>query len=214
MKAYLNLNEILTLKNAHQKDGRNLTSSDLSLIQKGAVVFDEEKILWIGETKDLPSEYKSVQAFDLKGHTLTPEIIDSHTHIVFAGDRAQEYADRLNGVSYEEIAKRGGGILLTMRQTNEASAEDLFQSACERIERLYSYGIGITEIKSRYGLNVEKELEVSKIIDRLQRKFSLQIQIFNTYLAAHDVPKSFLSSSEYMNDVVIPLLDDLAPLIT
>jgi len=212
MKAYLNLNEILTLKNAHQKDGRNLTSSDLSLIQKGAVVFDEEKILWIGETKDLPSEYKSVQAFDLKGHTLTPEIIDSHTHIVFAGDRAQEYADRLNGVSYEEIAKRGGGILLTMRQTNEASAEDLFQSACERIERLYSYGIGTIEIKSGYGLNFEKELEVSKIIDRLQRKFSLQIQIFNTYLAAHDVPKSFLSSSEYMNEVVIPLLDELAPL--
>src|SRR5690606_11909293 len=169
MKAYLNLNEILTLKNAHQKDGRNLTSSDLSLIQNGAVVFDEEKILWIGETKDLPSEYKSVQAFDLKGHTLTPEIIDSHTHIVFAGDRAQEYADRLNGVSYEEIAKRGGGILLTLRQTNDASLENLYKDACERIERLYSYGVGTIEIKSDYGLNFEKENDVSLLIYRLKK---------------------------------------------
>lgn len=212
MKAYLNLNEILTFKDAHQKDGRNLSSSDLSLIENGAVVFNEEKILWVGETKDLPQEYKNIPSFDLKGHTLTPEIVDSHTHIVFAGDRAQEYADRLNGVSYEEIAKRGGGILLTMKQTNEASIEDLFQSACERIERLYSYGIGTIEIKSGYGLNFERELEVSKIIDRLKKKYAPRIQIFNTYLAAHDVPKTFSSSQDYMNQVVLPLLDELAPL--
>lgn len=211
MKAYLHLNEILTLKNAHNKDGKNLNSDDLSLIQDGAVVFNDDKIIWVGESKEIPAEYKNIPTYDLSGHTLTPEIVDSHTHIVFAGDRAQEYADRLNGVSYEEIAKRGGGILLTMKQTNAASEDELFQSACERIERLNSYGIGTIEIKSGYGLNFDKELLVSEVIDRLKKKYAPKIQIFNTYLAAHDVPKNFASSSDYMKEVVIPLLDKLAP---
>jgi len=211
LKALTDLNEIVTLKGAHQKDGRGLTSEDLSIIKDGAIVYDETKILWVGETSRLPEQYRTL-AQSLKGHVLTPEIVDSHTHIVFAGDRAQEYADRLSGVSYEEIAKRGGGILLTMNQTNEATREELFQSACERIERIYSYGIGTIEIKSGYGLNLDKEYEVSLIISDLKKKYAPRIQIFNTFLAAHDVPKSFENSASYMKEVVIPLLEKLAPL--
>lgn len=211
LKALTDLNEIVTLKGAHQKDGRRLVPEDLSIIKDGAIVYDETKILWVGETSRLPEQYRSL-AQSMKGHVLTPEIVDSHTHIVFAGDRAQEYADRLSGVSYEEIARRGGGILLTMKQTNEATREELFQSACERIERLYSYGIGTIEIKSGYGLNFDKEYELSLIISELKKIFAPRIQIFNTYLAAHDVPKSFASSSTYMHEVVIPLLEKLAPL--
>ena len=104
MKAYLNLNQIVTLKNAALKDGRKLEQDDLSIIKDGAVVFDENKILWVGHTTSLPSEYSKALTFNFSGHTLTPELVDSHTHTVFGGDRAQEYADRLNGVSYEEIA--------------------------------------------------------------------------------------------------------------
>lgn len=211
LKAYTHLNEILTLKSAFKKDGRSLKQEDLSLIKNGAIVFDENKILWVGETQKFPEQYQNI-AKNLSGHVLTPEIIDSHTHLVFGGDRAQEYADRLSGVSYEEIARRGGGILLTMKQTNEASSEELFVSACERIERLNSFGIGTIEIKSGYGLNLEKEYELSLLIDRLKKKYHPHIQIFNTYLAAHDVPKSFSRSSEYLNEVVIPLLEKLAPL--
>lgn len=211
LKAYTDLNEILTLKDAYKKEGRNLTASDLSLIQNGAIVFDETKILWVGETSRFPEQYKNI-ARSLKGHVLTPEVVDSHTHIVFGGDRAQEYADRLSGTSYEEIAKRGGGILYTVKKTQEASAEELFQSACERIERLHSYGIGTIEIKSGYGLSYAKEKEVSLLIDKLKKKYAPDIQISNTYLAAHDVPKEFSSSSQYLNEVVIPLLTELAPL--
>lgn len=211
LKALIDLNEIVTLKGAHSKDGRHLVADDLSIIKDGAIVYDESKILWVGETTRLPEQYRNL-AQSMKGHVLTPEVVDSHTHIVFGGDRAQEYADRLNGVSYEEIAKRGGGILYTMKQTNEASQEELFQTACERIERLHSYGIGTIEIKSGYGLNFEKEFEVSLLIDRLKKKYAPRIQIFNTYLAAHDVPKSFQSSADYMAEVVIPLLEKLAPL--
>lgn len=211
LKALTDLNEIVTLKSAHQKDGRHLAPADLSIIKDGAIVYDETKILWVGETSRLPEQYRPLAA-SFKGHVLTPEIVDSHTHIVFAGDRAQEYADRLNGVNYEEIAKRGGGILLTMKQTNEATREELFKSACERIERLNSYGIGTIEIKSGYGLNFEKEYELSLIIADLKKKYAPRIQIFNTYLAAHDVPKTYQSSSSYMQEVVIPLLEKLAPL--
>ena len=212
MKAYIHLNQIATLKDAHAKDGRHLIASDLSLISDGAVVFNDQEILWVGATADLPGEYNSIPTFSLEHHVLTPELVDSHTHIVFGGDRAQEYADRLNGTPYEEIAKRGGGILFTMKETQNANAEELFHTACARIERVFSYGVGTIEVKSGYGLSFEKEKEISLIIDRLKKHFAPRVQIFNTYLAAHDVPKSFSSSSEYMKQVVLPLLKDLAPL--
>jgi imidazolonepropionase len=209
IKAYINLHQILTLKGAHQKDGRLLGLEDLSLIEDGAIVFDDQEILWVGKSSDLPSQYKA-HAINLAGHVLTPELVDSHTHIVFGGDRAQEYADRLNGTPYEEIAKRGGGILFTMKETQRASAEDLFQLARTRIEQVHRYGIGTIEIKSGYGLSYEKEKELSLIIDRLKKHFAPNVQIFNTYLAAHDVPKTHQSSSHYLQDVVLPLLKDLA----
>lgn len=211
LKAYTDLNEIVTMKSAHKKDGRHLVPEDLSIIKNGAIVFDEHKILWVGETSRFPVQYQPI-AQSLPGHVLTPELVDSHTHIVFGGDRAQEYADRLNGTSYEEIAKRGGGILYTMKMTNEALLDELFDQASERIERLHSYGIGTIEIKSGYGLNFDREYELSMIIDKLKKKYSHQVRIFNTYLAAHDVPRNFESSRNYMEEVVIPLLEELAPL--
>ena len=211
MKIYSHLNQIVTLKSAHQKDGRKLLPSDLDIISDGAIVFDESKIHWVGKTSEIPAQYLTFPVINLKGHILTPEMVDSHTHIVFGGDRAQEYADRLNGTPYEEIAKRGGGILFTMKETNSADLELLFKQAVERVERLYSYGIGTIEIKSGYGLNYEKEKEISFLIDRLKKHFTGKVQIFNTYLAAHDVPKTFTSSSEYMDKVVLPLLKELAP---
>lgn len=211
IKAFANINEIVTLEGAHKKDGRLLLREDLSIIQNGAVVFSDDEILWVGESSDLPVNYRH-GAIDLSGHTLTPEIVDSHTHLVFGGNRAQEYADRLNGTSYEEIAKRGGGILYTMKMTNEASIEELFDSASERINRIHSYGVGTIEIKSGYGLNFEREYELSMLIDKLKKKFLHKVQIFNTYMAAHDVPRHFESSRVYLEEVVLRLLQELAPL--
>lgn len=211
IKAFSGLSQLVTLERAFAKDGRNLIPDDLTVIHDGAIAFDEDKILWVGKTADLPAEYSKI-AVNKNGFTLTPEIVDSHTHIVFGGNRAQEYADRLNGVTYEEIAKKGGGILLTVKQTNDSSADELFELAVKRIEQIYSYGIGTIEVKSGYGLNFDKELELSMVINRLKKKFHPKVQIFNTYLAAHDVPKIFSSSSAYLRDVVIPLLEKLAPM--
>jgi imidazolonepropionase len=208
LRTFTDLNEILTLNGAHQKDGRRLLPDDLSIIKNGAVVFDETKIHWVGETSLLPEQYRA-GAQSLPGHVLTPQIVDSHTHLVFGGDRAQEYADRLNGASYEEIASRGGGILYTMKKTNEANLDELFKSASARIERLISYGVGTIEIKSGYGLNYDREYELSMLITKLKNKYSNRAKIYNTYLAAHDVPKTFQSSRDYMEKVVLPLLRDL-----
>jgi imidazolonepropionase len=209
IKAYTHLNEILTLDGAHKKDGRHLLPSDVSLIKNGAVAFNEDQILWVGKTEELPSEFKNY-SINLQGHVLTPEIVDSHTHLIFGGNRADEYIDRLNGTSYEDIAKRGGGILYTMKKTLEATSDELFRLSCERIERIHSYGVGTIEIKSGYGLTFEKEYELSRLIDRLKKMFHGRVQIFNTYLAAHDVPKNFKSSEDYLNQVVLPLLDKLS----
>lgn len=212
IKIYKHLSELVTMKSAHQKDGRSLLPEDLSIIPDGAIVFDQDQILWTGASSQLPEIYADKKCFDLSGHVLTPEIVDSHTHLVFGGDRATEYTQRLNGVSYEEIAKAGGGILLTMNQTNSADIESLYQAAKERIQTIHSYGIGTIEIKSGYGLNFEKEYELSLMIDRLKKEFAPAVQIFNTYMAAHDVPKLFASSKDYMDQVVLPLLEKIAPL--
>ena len=131
---YRNINELGTLQEVAKKSGKNILPEDLCLLQNAAIVFDENEILWVGQDLNIPSEYKNFTEFDLSDHVVLPEIVDSHTHLVFAGDRSDEYVDRLNGVDYQDIAKRGGGILFTCAQTILASEQDLFNRASKRIE--------------------------------------------------------------------------------
>ncbi len=210
IKVYRNFSQIVTLANALKKDGRNLTPQDLSIIENGTIVFDGTKILWVGKDGDLPEKYQNIPPTDFDNKILVPELVDSHTHLVFGGDRSLEYSMRLNGSTYEEIRKAGGGIVATMKATDNYSKEDLLEISSERIEQIYSYGIGTIEIKSGYGLTLEKEKEISLIIHELKKKFQGKVNIFNTYMAAHAVPKGYSSSHEYMEKTVIPLLRDLA----
>ena len=211
MKVYKNIKELLTLEGAHKKDGRNLNSKDLNIITNAALVVNEEgKIEWVGEMQNLPNHYANYHEEDCRDLVITPEIVDSHTHLVFGGDRSFEYTMRLNGESYEKIAQMGGGILSTMNSTLNASEEDLFESACQRIERIHSFGIGTIEIKSGYALTYEGEKLISQIIHKLKEKHRGKVNIFNTYLAAHAVPKTYANSGQYIHEVVIPLLKELA----
>ncbi len=212
IKAYRNFSQIITLSNAYKKDGRNLLPEDLSIIENGSVVFNGKEILWVGKDSDFPEEYQNILPSEFDNKILVPELVDSHTHLVFGGDRSSEYSMRLNGASYEEIRKSGGGILSTMKSTHAFTHEELFEISSERIEQIYSYGVGTIEIKSGYGLSFEKEKEISLLINDLKKKFEGKVQIFNTYMAAHAVPAGFSSSHDYMEKVVIPLLKDLAPL--
>lgn len=205
-----NIAELITLENAQKKDGRHLIDSDLSIIKNACLVCDQENILWSGECNQLPEEYKSLPAIDCKNKIILPELVDAHSHLVFAGNRAKEYSMRLNGATYEEIASSGGGILHTMTQTNQSSPQTLFDTALKRIEKIATYGVGTIEIKSGYGLNFEKEYEISKVIDSLKHHLKNKIQIKNTYMAAHAVPKTFSRSSDYISGMVIPLLEKLS----
>lgn len=208
---YKNFSEVATLLGAHKKNGRHLKPEDLSIIPNGAIVFNEKKILWVGKTEDIPKKFQTIKAKSFKGKVVLPEIVDSHTHLVFGGDRASEYTLRLNGGTYEDIARMGGGILSTMKGTAALNSSELFKLGVERIKRINSFGVGTIEIKSGYGLTFEKELELSLVIDRLKKHFKNKIQIKNTFMAAHAVPKNYSSSKEYMDHVVVPLLEKLAP---
>lgn len=212
MICYKNINELITLKEASKKKGRRLEPSDLSIIKKGAIVFDQEKIIWLGKSANIPSNLSQVKAVDLAGHILMPGLVDSHTHLVFAGDRAFEYTMRLNGATYEEIYEAGGGILHSSQKTNKASDEELLSLARERILRIKAKGVTTVEIKSGYGLDYQEEKRLTLLIDQLKKEFQSQITIFNTYMAAHAIPKKFKDSNEYLSKVVIPLLEELAPL--
>ncbi|MBT3585537.1 MAG: imidazolonepropionase [Halobacteriovoraceae bacterium] len=210
VKVFTKLNQIATLSGVADKDGRKLVPDDLSIIADAAIAFDDQKIHWVGKAQDLPSEYQKSKKIELPGHVLTPQIVDCHTHLIFGGDRAKEYSLRLDGADYQEIAKAGGGILNTMNGTNALSADQLFELTSERIERLGTYGVGTIEIKSGYGLNFESEYQISHIINKLKVAFKDRIQIKNTYMAAHAVPKEFAESKSYISQLVLPLLEKLA----
>ena len=211
LKAFRNFDQVLTLEGSFKKDGRNLKPEDMGLIQNASVVCSDKEILWVGFGEEVSKEFeKDVDHSFFEGKTLTPEIVDSHTHIIFGGDRAKEYSMRLNGADYQEIAKSGGGILNTMRGTQNLSSEELFNLSVERINRIHSYGVGTIEIKSGYGLTYSKEKELTKTIDKLKKHFHPKVQIKNTYMAAHAVPKDFSNSHDFMESVVIPLLEELA----
>lgn len=208
MKLLKNINQILTLSSAHDKDGRNLMPEDSGIINNGIVIFDE-KIEFVGKEVPKELEDKITEEHDLKDHVLAPEIVDSHTHLIFGGNRSFEYSMRLNGADYQEIASSGGGILESSRGTNSSSDEELLELSRERIKRLNSYGVGTIEVKSGYGLGFKEELRLSKLIDVLKKEFAPNIIIKNTHMAAHAVPKNFSSSSEYISQVCLPLLKEL-----
>lgn len=210
MKIYRNFAQIITMTPAAEKDGRNLHPNDLGILRNASIVFDNEKIIWIGFDSEIPEDYQELEFSDCTGLTLTPELVDSHTHLVFGGDRAMEYTMRLNGASYEEIAAAGGGILNSMNGTNALSRSELLELAVARAKTIKSYGVGTIEVKSGYGLNFEKEYELSHIINDLKTIMKPDVQIINTYMAAHAVPKDYPNSYQYMKEVVLPLLDKLA----
>ena len=212
IKIFRNFSQIATLEGALKKDGRKLIQEDLGLICNASIVFDFEKILWVGPDKNIPEIFldKGHPEIDVSGKICVPEIVDSHTHLVFGGDRAHEYSMRLNGASYEEIASAGGGILNTMKGTHALSRHELLKLARERVKTIRSYGVGTIEVKSGYGLTFEKEYELSHVIHDLKNIVRPDVQIINTFMAAHAVPKEFPSSYDYMKEVVLPLLDKLA----
>ncbi|MBU2677127.1 MAG: imidazolonepropionase [Gammaproteobacteria bacterium] len=181
---------------------------DYGEISEAALAISDGSIAWIGPQADLPTG-SAASTRSVAGQWLTPALIDCHTHLVFGGDRAQEFEQRLQGVSYEEIANAGGGILSTVRATRAASADELFDAALPRVQALLAEGVATVEIKSGYGLDVENELKMLEVARRLGESSGMTIR--TTLLAAHTVPPEFEHQADKYIDLICgELLPDVA----
>ena len=149
-----------------------------------------------------------VQEIDATGRMVFPSFCDSHTHIVYAGSREVEYIDKIKGLSYEEIAKRGGGILNSAKRVHETSEDELFDQAWQRLEEMASYGTGAVEIKSGYGLSTEDELKMLRVIRRLKEKSPMLIKA--NFLGAHAVPAEYKQDPDAYVDLII---NEMIPMV-
>ncbi|MCB2125536.1 MAG: imidazolonepropionase [Rhodobacteraceae bacterium] len=173
------------------------------LIPDGAVIVSGERIQWAGPRADLPAA-KGEQV-DLGGRLVTPGLIDCHTHLVHAGDRAREFEMRLEGASYEDVARAGGGIVSTVRATRAASQSELEESALARLDRMLAEGVTTLEVKSGYGLTVADELKMLRTARALGRQ--RPVGVVTSLLAAHAVPPEYAGRADaYLDEVCIPAL--------
>jgi imidazolonepropionase len=170
------------------------------IIENAALAIATGKIAWLGSADDVPAaDIKETRS--LGGRWLTPALIDCHTHLVFGGNRASEFEQRLQGISYEEIARAGGGIMSTVNATRAADSDDLFGSARQRIQALQAEGVATIEVKSGYGLDVENELRLLKVIRQLGEESGLTIR--STFLGAHAVPPEYKGNTDQYVDLVV-----------
>jgi imidazolonepropionase len=193
-----NAEELLTLSSSIKED------SGLGILRNGAVAIKRDEIFWVGKTEDFPKEFVLSQEgkeIDATGKVVMPGLIDSHTHLVFAGSREHEFEQRIQGLSYLEIAERGGGILSTVEATRKASFQELYSLGKKRLDRMLSNGVTTIEAKSGYGLSIQDELKILEVMKALQRDHP--IDIVPTFLGAHTIPKEFKNDRKRYVELLI-----------
>lgn len=179
------------------------------VLSKAAVLVENGRIAWLGKEAELSGDVKADQDIDGQGHWLTPGLIDCHTHLVYAGDRSTEFEQRLEGVSYETIAKQGGGILSTVNATRAALEDNLVESARPRLEALLADGVTTVEIKSGYGLNLETELKMLRAAGKLAAQYPVTLK--RTFLGAHALPPEYKGRADaYIDEVCNAMLPQVA----
>jgi imidazolonepropionase len=179
------------------------TGAGYGLIRDAAIVVSGGQIAWVGPAEDLPAAHAGLEHRNLDGRLVTPALIDCHTHIVHGGNRAQEFEMRLEGASYEEIARAGGGIVSTVGETRAASEAALLDAALARVDALIAEGVATVEVKSGYGLDRETELKMLRVARSLARH--RPIRVITSFLGAHAVP-SGADPDAYIDEVCIPAL--------
>ena len=175
------------------------------MINAGAIAVNNSQIQWVGKQAECPSKFQNWDRRDLEGRLVTPALIDCHTHVVFGGNRALEFEMRLNGASYEEVAKAGGGIVSTVKATRELDEDQLMQQAFVRVDAMIAEGITTLEIKSGYGLDQETELRMLRVARRIGEERN--VRVCTSFLGAHAVPAEYTGKPDkYIDDVCIPTL--------
>jgi len=183
------------------------TIDDAFLLTKGEKIYDFGKMCDFSPEK-LSKINEDILEIDVTGRFVFPSFCDSHTHIVYAGSREIEYVDKIKGLSYEEIAKRGGGILNSANRLAEASEEELYEAAWARLQEMASLGTGAVEIKSGYGLTTETELKMLRVIKKLQQNSPLIIR--SNFLGAHAVPLHYKGKQQEYVDLII---NEMIPMV-
>lgn len=180
----------------------------LQRLDDAYLVAEEGRIAAFGAMAELKSE-EADEVVDAQGGTLFPSFCDSHTHLVYAGSREQEFLDKIHGLSYEEIARRGGGILNSADRLHNTSEEELYRQAMERVNEIIAMGTGLVEIKSGYGLSTEDELKMLRVIRRIRQTAPIEVRA--TFLGAHAVARNYIGrQSEYVDLVIREMLPAVA----
>jgi len=180
-------------------------SASYGLVENAAVAISGGKVMWIGAEAEIPAAHARLPRTSFDGRLLTPGLIDCHTHIVFGGNRAAEFEMRLNGATYEEVARAGGGIISTVKATRGASEAELLANALTRVDAMLAEGVSVIEVKSGYGLDTETELRmlsVARAIGKVRR-----VRILTSFLGPHAIPPEYQGRADnYIDDVCIPAL--------
>jgi imidazolonepropionase len=186
------------------------TGSGLGTVDDGLIACADGKILFAGAAADAPRDLEAPEAIDCLGRLITPGLIDCHTHLVYAGNRAQEFEQRLNGVSYEQIARQGGGIMSTVKETRLASDQQLLAESLPRLNALAAEGVTTVEIKSGYGLSLQHERKQLTVARELANAHVRGMNITTTLLAAHALPPEFAGrADEYIDEICRHILPAL-----
>lgn len=200
---YENIRQLVTMQGVAKKDGRHVTESDLSIIPQAAMAVDgaSNEILWMGKQAELPAEYEDADnKVSADGGIWLPELVECHTHLVFGGSRHHDYALRCQGMTYQQVAEQGGGILSTLKWTREATFNELVDNAQAELTRFQKYGVGVIEVKSGYGLTLESEILQLKAIRLLSEASS--VRLVPTFMPAHATPPEFKGRTDEYVDLI------------
>ena len=214
LKVFRHIDELLTLKPAFKKKARHIQEKDLGLISKASLISYNGKIVWVGKDSQLKTSFlksftsKKPKEYSFKNLTVMPSFVESHTHLIFGGERQEEFEKRNQGASYQEIAKKGGGILSTVKATRKLSKEKLIIKAQKHTDRFLRQGVGTLEMKTGYALDLKNELKMIKVAKALKGPRKVI-----TFLGLHAVPMEFSSAQDYTLFVIKEVLPKVASLV-
>ena len=204
----INIKELLQVRETGIAKVSGAEMAILPTIKNAFLLLKDNLIADFGVMDNVP-QIGADKVIDATGKIVLPSWCDSHTHIVYAGNREQEFVDRINGLTYEEIANRGGGILNSAKKLNETSEEEIYQQSKVRLEEVMQLGTGAVEIKSGYGLTVEGELKMLRVIQKLSQNYPITIKA--TFLGAHAFPKAYKENRKaYMDSMLNEMLPEIA----
>lgn len=204
---FINIKELIQIRETSTKKVSGASMNILPTIKNAFLLVENGIITDYGSMKKVPTS--ADKTVDCTGKMMLPTWCDSHTHIVYAGNREQEFVDRINGLSYEEIANRGGGIVNSAKKLQETSEEELYQQSAKRLEEVIALGTGAVEIKSGYGLTVDAELKMLRVIKKLRENYNIPVKA--TFLGAHAFPTEYKNNKEgYINLIIDEMLPKVA----